>query len=55
MGELVGKPSIAHKLSRIPCNFLFFAPFGGKHGFFSMQLAYVCRMSSMHLVYICVN
>jgi hypothetical protein len=52
MGELVGKPSIARKLHRIPCNFLFFATFGGKHGLFSMQLAYVRGLSSMQLAYV---
>jgi hypothetical protein len=47
MGKMVGKPSIARKLRRIPCNFIFFATFGGKRGLTSMQLMYVCGITSM--------
>jgi hypothetical protein len=50
---MVGKPSIARKLRRIPCNFLFFATFGGKRGLFSMQLVYVRGLSSMQLACVC--
>jgi hypothetical protein len=44
---MVRKPSIAHKLHRIPCNFIFFAIFGGKRGLTSMQLTYVRGITSM--------
>jgi hypothetical protein len=50
MGEMVGKPSIARKLRRIPCNYIFFATFGGKHRLSSMQLTYVRRLTSMQLM-----
>jgi hypothetical protein len=53
MGKMVGKPSIARKLRRIPCNFIFFAIFGGKHRLTSMQLVYVRGLTSMHLVCVC--
>jgi hypothetical protein len=54
MGKMVEKPSIACKLRRIPCNYIYFATFGGKRGLSSMQLAYVCGMFSMQLVCVCV-
>jgi hypothetical protein len=47
MGKMVGKPSIARKLYRIPCNFIFFSIFGGKRGLTSMQLVYVRGLTSM--------
>jgi hypothetical protein len=47
MGKMVGKPSITCKLRRIPCNFIFFAFFGGKCGLTSMQLMYVHGITSM--------
>jgi hypothetical protein len=53
MGEMVGKPSIARKLHRIPCNYIFFATFGGKRGLSSMQLAYVRGLTSMQLACVC--
>jgi hypothetical protein len=52
MGEMVGKPSITHKLHRIPCNYIFFETFGGKHMLSRMHLAYVRGISSMQLVFV---
>jgi hypothetical protein len=53
MGELVEKPSIARKFRQIPCNFLFFATFGGKRGLFNVQLEYARGISIIHLAYVC--
>jgi hypothetical protein len=50
---MVGKPSIARKLRRIPCNFIFFAIFGGKRRPTSVQLAYVCMLNIMQ--HVCVR
>jgi hypothetical protein len=53
MGKMFGKPPIARKLSRIPSNFLFFAPFGGKCKLSSMHLPYVSRLSTMYHAFVC--
>jgi hypothetical protein len=53
MGKMVGKPSIACKLHRIPCNFIIFSTFGGKCGLNSMHLAYVRGITSMQ--HMCVR
>jgi hypothetical protein len=50
---MVRKPSIARKLHRNTCNFIFFAFFGGKRGLTSMQQAYVCGITSMQHVCVC--
>jgi hypothetical protein len=52
-GKMVMKPSIANKLHRIPCNFIFFATFGGKCWLSSMQHVYVCGLTSMQHVCVC--
>jgi hypothetical protein len=52
MVKMVGKPSIARKLRRIPCNYIFFATFGGKHRLTSVQLAYVCGINNMHHAFV---
>jgi hypothetical protein len=49
---MVRKPSIARKLHRNMCNFIFFAFFGGKHGLTSMQQAYVHGWTSMQHTYV---
>jgi hypothetical protein len=53
MGKMFGKPPIARKLCRIPSNFLFFAPFGGKCKLSSMHLAYVRGLSTMYHGFVC--
>jgi hypothetical protein len=53
MGEMVGKASISHKLRRVPCNYIFFETFGGKHGFSIMHLMYVRGITSIQLVCVC--
>jgi len=50
--ESIGRPPIAHKFHWIPYNFLFFSTFGGIWGFFSVQQAYVCGISSMQQEYV---
>jgi len=46
-GKMVRKPSIALKLRRIHCNYIFFSTFGGKRGLSSMKHAFVCGLTSM--------
>jgi hypothetical protein len=53
MGKMVGKPSIAHKIHRIPCNFIFFAIFVGKRGLTSMKLTYVHDITIMQHPCVC--
>jgi hypothetical protein len=52
MDEMVGKPLIT-LFHQIPCNYIFFANFGGKRGMSSMQLLYVRGLTSMQLVCVC--